>query len=112
MEAADLGESETDVALVAREEHRQVRVSTPHPRHLALLAVHKLVTVGKVPVPPPAAAPPRLAAPTGPALRAEPGTSTGSRGLTSAQNFSLRGEHAGPTTLHILTVRVTRERKH
>lgn len=47
MEAADLGESETDVALVAREEHRQVRVSTPHPRHLALLAVHKLVTVGK-----------------------------------------------------------------
>ena len=47
-EAADLGgNAETDAALVAREEHRQVRVPNQNPSHLALLAVHEFVAVGK-----------------------------------------------------------------
>lgn len=52
-EAADLGESETDVALVTREAHRHVRgkgrnqLRGQNSNHLALLAVHDLVAIGK-----------------------------------------------------------------
>ena len=54
-EAADLGEPAFDAALVAGEEHRDVRVqfvASGRPHHLALPAVHELVAVGKGLAPP------------------------------------------------------------